>query len=366
MKKTILAALAVLLAIVAVTCDSAANAEKEPLQYTEDGRPLVQLTINAPKMNRALTADLAKGLVDYYEVAFQDLSVASKVYRTSWNYTRTGRIAVPAGDYDDATKAVLFAGRYNDKTLFAVGVITSTTVGATNTAGTVISPTTTAVTFTLSPLLNDISTVSTGAASSSFLITGPTASVPDGHDYSSSALTVIPSVQLSGTKSYPIFYLPPAGYTNTGTAGEDITATYKVNCGTSSNTNYAGVIVAATNAPILSAGYSDDHTEDLFTAITGKVTNPVLNDPVPATGVFELLLDISATPKNGLSRLSIDVPVCAINTQYNYPGVWHIRGGSNQVVLDEGKAAEAPIGGAILLAVGPVKANGVTITKIGP
>jgi hypothetical protein len=363
MKKTILAALVILLAVLAVTCDSALDADKEPLQYTEDGRPLIPLTINAPKMIRALTADLAKGLVDYYEVAFKDPSfngtTNTKIYRTSWNYSRTGRIAVPSGDYTGAAKAVLFAGRYNDKTLYAVGIITSTSEGA----FTEIKPTTTSVTFTLSPLLNDVSTV---VADSTFMITGPSASVPDNHDYMSASLSVIPKVELTGSKWYPIFYLPPAGYINTGNAGEDITATYKVNCGTSANANYAGVIVAATDAPIISAGYSDDQTEDLFTTVAGKVTSPVLDAPVPATGIFNLLIDISAAAKNGLSRLSVDIPVCAINTQYNLPGVWHIRGGMNQTVLDEGKDADAPIGGAILLAVGPVKVNGITINKVGP
>jgi len=374
MRKTILTVLVALLAVMAVTCDNfAPTADKEPTQYTEDGRPLIWLTIN-PVRSRALTAELAKGLVDFYEVAFKDpdfddspSSTNTKIYRTSWNYASTGRIAVPAGTYDDATKAVLFAGRYNDKTLFAVGIITATTVAGSSASGSTILPTTTAVTFTLSPLLNDINTVSTGAASSTFLITGPTDIGPDNHNYSSAVLTEIPSVELAGGKNYPIFYLPPAPYTNTSDPKEMVTATYQVNCGSSAATNayFAGVMVAVKDAPIVSAGYSDSQTEDSSTAIKGKVTNATndldVNDPVPSDGTFKLILDLSAS-NNGLSRLSIDVPVCAIDTRYYYPGVWHIRGGSNPSILDAGiTAQDAPIGGAVLLAVGPVKVNGIVI-----
>jgi len=358
MKKTILTALVVLLAIMAVTCDSfAPDADKEPLQYTEDGRPLIPLTINAPKMSRALTADLAKGLVDYYEVAFQDPSDAAKVYRIAWNYAKTGRIAVPAGDYNDATKAVLFAGRYIDKTLYAVGIITATSEGA----YTEILPTTTSVTFTLIPLLNDVSSNKT---TSTFKITGPLVDTVGGYNYSSANFaTAIPTVELSGGKIYPIFYLPPKGYANTGSPAPDsdidITATYAVTCG-AAGANYAGVIVTA-GAKIVSAGYSDDESEDLLTAVAGSITSPKANDAFPSSGEIELLIDISGVTKNGLSRLAVDVPVCAISNANNAPGVWHIRGGMNQTILDEGKNADAPIGGAVLLAVGPVKVNGVTI-----
>ena len=358
MKKTILAAFVVLLAVMAVTCDNfSPDADKATPQYTEDGRPLVQLTINAPKMSRALTADLAKGLVDYYEVAFKDPgyngTTNTRIYRTSWNYAKTGRIAVPAGDYDDATKAVLFAGRYNDKTLYAVGIITATSEGIGETE---ILPTTTSVTFTLSPLLND---VNSDPATSTFLITGPTSSDPGGHDYSSASLTDIPTVKLSGGKSYPIFAIPPHGYVNSG-AGKNITAEYTVNCGASANAYYDGVIVT-TGAKIVSAGYSDDESKDMFTAVTGSITAPLPDAQFPSDGKIELLINIAAVANDGLSRLAVEVPVCAISNVFNSPGVWYIRGGMNQTVLDEGKDADAPIGGAVLLAVGPVSIKGVEI-----
>jgi len=362
MKKTILIALAVLLAIMAVTCDGSAPEAKEPPQYTEDGRLLILLTIN-PQRGRALTADLAKGLVDYYEVAFKDPkfdgTTNTKIYRTSWNYAKTGRIAVPAGDYDDAEKAVLFAGRYGDKTLYAVGIITATSEGAGETS---IKPATTSVTFTLIPLLND---VSNNKANSTFQITGPAKTAVGGYDYSTASIaaTTIPTVVLSGGKTYPIFAVPPAGYVNTGSptpdSDIDITAVYKVTCGTA-GANYAGVIVAA-GAKIVSAGYSDDETQDLFTPVAGSIISPEEDEAVPASGEFELLIDVENAANDGLSRLAIDIPVCAISNVYNTPGVWHIRGGVNQTILDEGKDASAPIGGAVLLAVGPVSINGVEI-----
>jgi len=163
--------------------------------------------------SRALTADLAKSLVDYYEVAFKDPgyngTTNTKIYRTAWNYAKTGRIAVPAGDYTGAGKAVLFAGRYNDKTLYAVGIITAVD----STSGTAdIKPTTTKVTFTLSPLLNDING---DPATSTFLITGPESATlggSAGHNYSSTGLSSIPMATFAGGKNYPVFALPEAGY----------------------------------------------------------------------------------------------------------------------------------------------------------
>jgi hypothetical protein len=258
----------------------------------------------------------------------------------------------------------LFAGRYNDKTLYAVGIITASdgTGGPTD-----IAPTTTKVTFTLSPLLNDINAKSeAGPGQSTFLITGPTASVPDSHNYSSVGLTSIPMVKLTGGKEYPIFALPKHGYANTGSPAPstttDIMASYTVNCGASSNTNFAGVMVA-TGAKIVSAGYSDDESKDLGVEVGGSVTAPVAGSVIPATGLITLLIDVENAGHNGLSRLSIEVPVCPISNVNSFPGTWYIRGGMNQIILDEGIKAAAPIGGAVLLAVGPVSINGVDINK---
>jgi len=144
----------------------------------------------------------------------------------------------------------------------------------------------------------------------------------------------------------------------------DITATYTVNCGAGSNANFTGVIVAD-GAKILSAGYSDEDSKDLGVVVKGDVIPLTVGGQVPSNGTFSLLLDVKDSGTNGLSRLSIEVPVCPISDVKSYPGTWYIRGGMNQTVLDEGKDADAPIGGAVLLGVGPTSAWGIDI-EIAP
>jgi hypothetical protein len=342
MKKTILTALVVLLAIMAVTCDSfAPDADKEPLQYTEDGRLLVQLTINAPKMSRALTADLAKGGVDYYEVAFQDLSDPTKTYRTSWDYTKRGRIAVPPGEYDEVGKAILFAGRYSDRTLLAVGVLIGVDgSGTASSPETSISPNTTTVTFLLSPLTND---VSDDNSTSTFQILTP--DTPP-FDYSTAnAPTPYPTAQIDGI-TYPLFRIPK----NTATG---ITATYDVNFPTIASLDTKDGIIIKGAGRLVSSGVFFDN--DSGVTVTGTIT--------PITGTvpdsFELTINTGGL-QSGLSRLSIEVPVCAINTTYGVPGTWYVRGGMSQGILDAGVTANS-LGGAVLLAVGPVKITGMEI-----
>jgi hypothetical protein len=270
--------------------------------------------------------------------------------RFAWDYTKQGRIAVPPGDYSDATKAVLFAGRYSDKTLLAVGVLTNVDGGTGTPAVPVtnIQVNTTRVTFTLSPLLNNIVA---NKSTSTFKITGP-AGPPS---YLTSA---IPSDFPVGTidgKEYPVFRVPR----NTAILDPDptdlnITATYEVtfpNIGGVTDTK-AGIIIQQAGR-LVSAGYA--YNDDYGVTVEGTIT--------PAgsavTGVFDIEISTLGLGA-GLSRLSIEVPVCAIDIAKYSPITWYIRGGISQNIFDEGVSANS-LGGAILLAVGPVNINGIYI-----
>jgi len=366
MKKTIFALFAVLLVLLMVTCDFF-----EQPHNTDDGLPdltqggMMRLDINVGNdgTGRSLTVGQAEDAttgVNYYEVAFKDPG-GSTMYRLAWpKGVGIQTIYVPLGTYNTADKAVLFAG-YKDplnldentnKTLLAVGVITAVN----GTAGTTITPSTTSVTFTMSSLLNDVNFTKSGAGASSFQITGPTTG---GTDYSTPNYG-IGKLSLSATESYPMFRIPEGGYTNTGSAtapdsDTDITATYKINCGTAgaNNANYLGVVVASPGGDIPSKGYPISEIQGL--SVIGKFTNLTVGNAVPSDGKFELLIDVktNVNPSIGLSRLSIEVPVYPINATYN-PGLWFIRGGKEQGRLDEGITASNPIGGAVLLSVGPV------------
>ncbi|MDR2730290.1 MAG: hypothetical protein LBB81_05265 [Treponema sp.] len=357
MKKTFLTALAVLLVMLAVTCDnSTPGIEKEPPMYTEDGRLLVPLTIGTGSASRALTSDLAKNNVTYYEVAFKDQG-STKIYRKAWNYTQTGRIAVPAGTYTGAANAVLLAGRDSDKTLLAVGVITAVDA----TPGAVILPNTATVTFTLTPLTNNVSAIPITmtnppdpitATASTFQITGP--AFYQTSAYTPATYTGFPRVKmLTDQKTYPLFRVP-AGIDITN-APTDITATYAVACGTA-GANYAGVMIADEGKLI------SGPATNLANGVKVSGTIAPVSGAVPATGIFSLKISTDGIT-SGLSQISIEVPVCAIDITNDSPDTWYIRGGLSQNTLDEGINANTigSLGGAVLLGVGAVEDTGITI-----
>jgi len=411
MKKAIFATITVLLALVIVTCDAfppAPESNNNIVGYTDDGRPLIELSIGINRSGRALTLDLAKGGVDYYEVAFQDPTNPSKVYRTSWDYTRTGRISIPPGDYGNnvaiatapVIKAILFAGRYDDKTLLAVGALSS--IGSTAVSGNnaVITPSTTQVTFTLKELEND---VNDDPATSTFQITGPiaTAITNDGGanwiyvptssvNYSTGNISSsIPHVNLN-SKEYPIFMIPH-DYTNhltddyDGTTGDvfatdgKITATYAISVPyswgviiTEAKTLSKGYFYGADKGVVLDVDFANvtivSGTDfSVFQAVETKTPVVAPNATSNPGGFFELEIDTDGVDP-GLSRLSLEIAVKALKndtTNDSAALTWYIRGGMSNNLLDEG-ATENSLGGAVLLGVGPVDAFGIEIVVTGP
>ena len=341
MKKAFFAVLTILLAMLAVTCDNSISpgVETEKPQFTAGGQPLVSLTIGVPALSRALTQDLAKGGVDYYEVAFKD--AAGKVYRASWDYTKAGRIAIPPGDYTGADNAVLFAGRYSDRTLLAVGILTNVDNAGTPPAQMVIEPNTASVTFGLAALTND---VSTDKVNSTFSITGPDS--PFDYRTSQISAATIPEALIDGA-SYPVFRIP-------ADMASGITATYKLIV-----PNSTGVMIAGAGR-ILSSGYF--YESDSGVTVKGTIS-PASGLVSDVSGVFNIAID-TAGIGSGLSRFSIDVPVCAIDAS-SAPGTWYIRGGISNQLLDAGKNVNS-LGGAVLLAVGPVNVNGIIIEPNWP
>jgi hypothetical protein len=326
---------------------------------------MVHLTISRPvNQDRALTDDLARGGVDYYEVAFADPDGSGRIYRAAWDYTKTGRIAVPPGDYYGAAKAILFAGRYSDKTLLAVGLLTKIEGDAFTAIGdAVIEPNTTNVTFTLGPLTNSIQK---DKGTSTFKITSPT--TPYNYTTAGISGSDIPTGEIDNA-SYPVFRIPRNTPIPVVSDGSEITATYKVNI--PSITTVPAVVLpptppitADTDVGIIIQGAGSLLSSGVFYNQDAgvKVEGTILEDSgaistVPTAG-FTISIS-TAGLEAGLSRLSIEVPVCAIaTTGLDAPGTWYIRGGMSQNVLDAGGNS---LGGAILLAVGPVKINGIDI-----
>ena len=163
MRKAILTGFAVLLALALFSCNAPITTSNAEMEFTADGRPLIELTIGA-STSRALTDTLARGGIDFYEVAFFDADL-SQVYRTAWNRGRSGRIRLPPGRYGlNAARAIMFAGNSRDNTLLAVGLLThigdreglETVTAATGNDTAVIQVSTTDLRFTLLPLLTDV------------------------------------------------------------------------------------------------------------------------------------------------------------------------------------------------------------------
>jgi len=338
MKKVFFTILAVLTALAVFSCNgtSLANEPNEPVEYTADGRPLVDLTIGTGNAGRALTQPLAKAGADFYEVTFYD-TVGAKYYRASWDFTRNGRIRIPAGDYSDADKAILFAGNYADKTLLAVGIISandgSLTIGE-------ITPTTRSVTFTLEALLTDV----LPSPLSSFKITAPAG--PPSYLTSSYTTLNFPKV-LFDSKILPMFLVPKDDTT--------IEATFSIKTTLNDfEADYCPGIYVVDDGVVYSRGVSSLNG-DAPVLVDATISAPEADD----TMIADIAITIKTPDEDGLSRIAVSVPVCAIDpgdvptNAYAEPVIWYIRGGLQNGLFDEGAITNS-IGGAILLGVGGV------------
>jgi hypothetical protein len=364
MKKSLCVLFAALLALLLVTCDSFAPPDggDTPL-FTEDGRPMVKLTINVGDngTSRAMIGNQdQKDAVTHYEVAFLS---GSNIYRTKWPKSAgSGTITVPTGAYATAADAVLFAGKAdstNGDTLLAIGAITATSDGGTGSTDITLS--TNSVTFTLYALLSE--------ADTSFKILGPTAATGL-TNYATYAKIPGPG------STFNMFGVPGHGFSNTGTGyTSTIAGQFTINCGSSGtgNANYAGVwikgpwdvisdVPANTEMPSGGTGLQ---------VVTSVITpSSQSNVAAPTNGVFVFKIDVSSLGSDGYSKIYLNVPVNAINGNTSNDsspvtaGNWYIRGGLNNSAVDEGSTSD---GGAVVLEIKDVSSSKtVTITPGNP
>lgn len=324
MKKTILPGIAVLLTLIIFSCDLNQDNTGDPdTKYTEDGRLMKAITINTD-VSRALTPDLARPNLSYYEVAFKDNN--GRIYRASWSFTQNGVIHLPLGTGITYPDAVMFAGRFSDKVLFAVGL--TDTLQITNT--------TTSITFTLTALTNNVSAEN----DSTFRIEGT-------NQFPTPTETFL---QFSGSNiTVPVFLVPK---NVTG-----VTARYSIGGLDNFLTRIyyhggAQVFSLDINAPIdmkLSA-------PDGFALSSDVVENAKITIPIPpndTTGVLSsgnFTLTFNTPNKVGFSKIFIEVPVYALSNTDNAIR-WIIQGGHHNFLLDGGAGSNS-IGAAVVLGVG--------------
>jgi len=266
--------------------------------------------------------------VNYYEVAFK---YDTKIYRSRWRTGETGKLAVPFGNYTAvgpgaSPAAIMFAGRYDTKTLLAVGKLTTGTAN--------ITTTTTGVTFELTPLTAGVAATNT----SSFSVGGVTPSA---------------TVTVDGVSV-------PISYVNLGAN----TATYTIG---GLGTLGAGVFVQAMTASALST----ESVPSLIASsqVPGFVLDPSTIAPssgaVSATsGVFTFTLNVPATTigvaTKGLSKLSFNIPVRAMDQTEASGDIWYLRGGIKNTEYDLGAGTHS-LGAAILLGTADIAGDVETI-----
>ena len=371
MKKTFYALFAVLLVLALATCDNGPGDEV----VTEEG--MVKLTIKVADLGagRAVNLTNAKtglGAANHYEAVFRHGPTGTpKYYQVDWDSaTGEGEIDVPAGNYTGVATAgvlndaVLFAGFYNgtDYTLLGVGTISSTTGGSNPGPNQDIRPGTDGVVFTVTALENG---VSNNKNSSTFKITGPTASVVHNDwDYATETTANDPAA-IPTVGSFPVFPVPgyegSAAYANPGTPGPGtIKATYEVTIpvpgkvimetvgsATDTTTTITNMPVNGTTIVLANNSVScalDIAADDAIAA----------GSPLNATTVFTFIINVNSITSNGLRAISIDARVRALtNTSTAYevgtPIPWHIRGGTSATTVDNGTTGN---GAAVILAVG--------------
>ena len=370
MKKTIYAVLVVLLAMLAVTCDSAifpASSGAEPGQVAPPEPGLVNLTINVSEGRaRALIGTQASTDANYYEAVFVAPN-GTDVYRQTWTGAVNGdggntfTMTVAIGDYDNSNStgkghAIIFAGRSGTgNTLLGVGKITANTGGASPTSDADIKADTTGVTFSIYPLSLTVA--------SDFQTTTPVTSVAS-----------VPNS--TATANYPVYTIKNDAVT---------VATYKFNA-------TSMVTAAASNQVTIGAGtvYVTDPETTLdaalaATAVAGYTGATILPNSGTLTsalaGVFTV--NIPAIDNDGgFIKLFIQVAVTTVGngttgqinktaSSTNGPGgsghgagTWYIRGGYNNSTVDPTPITPASDkGGAVLLKlVAPVPSTEVDIT----
>ncbi|MCL2762471.1 MAG: hypothetical protein FWD36_04595 [Treponema sp.] len=354
MKKLYIAA-AIVLVITMAACNNFAPdplPDEGPRTMEVNGQTFVKLGIGFSDNSRALFDTMAIAATEWYEVAFFD---GTNYFRTAWPDGERGYLWVPV-DVNYSGNALIFAGTAS-RTLLATGRITNidttaTAIGPTDPA--IITGTSRLVTFTLTPLTNNIYGATTpgtsNPATSTFRVTS--ASPAAGTDITGS-IGSFPTVTIN-THPYPVYRLGNAA---------TIQATYAI------GNIPAGLILAGPSKVIPKILTEHGYYQALD--VSGVFTNPpaptgpIPNPAIPSTP-FEITLTTGANA--GLLRLSIEVPVFALSVTEQVAGnsttgtsgvilnefrprIWYIRGGISNLSLDMGVAAGSD-GGAVLLGVG--------------
>ena len=341
MKKLIFAVLVVLLAMLAVTCDSAVFPGGKLSTGPGPGvdPEWVTVSINIAGSNaRAVTSALASNATnsDRYEAVFvyDKAATTPDIIRSVKPTTGAWTATVKKVNYNDSSGtniALVFAGKTGNSAptppvLLGIGIITG---------GGDFTGSGTTVTFTIEPITSGVGAIGAAVGSSAFSILSPAASVPTGN---------IAGGTIATHASTPTFKIPANNTYDGGNLSGSIQASYTF---TSSRLNYV--------KPRGTGGA----TVDAVTVDSANVTIANITQPTYDEDPLVVKFGITTDATEGYARLSIAVPVDG----YASGGTaWVLQGGQDNSVIDNGTNFD---GGAVLLEVGTPSNRTVTVTSSG-
>jgi hypothetical protein len=382
MKKILITGIVIFFALFMVTCEAdlaEGEIEYTDVVYSPDGSQVTVYldgaTVPVTKEQRAMSRELAMMFYDFIEVIF----VSTTTARASWELgSPAGISGVNRGgtaggiNYGAVSEACMFVGKKSDKTLLAIGSVTS--VEPQGTSITHIGTEARSVTFTLAALETGLQIYDDPAAGatnvdgiyfSSFKFTG--ASGAYNTDWSNLTATNSTRETLGGI-GYPMYSLPKL---DSGTA--TITATYTISSrGTFNNYKPAIRHIISDGPPeikpvvqkrvprfMYSGAYLepknhiDTSTKVVFgNGYTSLADGAAFNDTIPleftvgtrSTGVFSFQFQI---PVYMVNQINSGAGFVAGGTD---PIRWYIRSGlgSEYYSLDDGASS----GGCVLMNVG--------------
>ena len=338
-----------LAAFAIISCDVLeAPGTEAPVVINENGQTLVMLNLGVSNGNaRALHNALAQAGADFYEVVFDN---DGSIFRTSWREGGTARLAVTAGTYDNSDKlhAYIFAGRFSDKTLLAVGSLSSVVNNGVTVTNKEITNTTTGVNFVLNALETNVNHV--------------TASTLVNTDETFAALATqwdIERVTIDGKANVPVFMIPATGSTY-ATFGYTLSGITDYGAGTPGlalrnaiRVDGAGVIEAKP--------YMLEGSEVGQWGTGGGVAISAITLPAPLPVALPITINSGSTAGVGLFRVYFSVPVFlydkGVATEGSAATIWNYRGGLNNALVDLGYD-NLSLGGAFLIGVGEAFGTG--------
>ena len=340
MKKACFFAMAMVAALALLTCDFGPVGE-EPV-FSAKGQRLLPIKIGLN--SRALTDDIAKTYVNYFEVAFKS---GDEYFRIAWRSGDEARIYVPAGDYASydptgigtpAKAAIMFAGRMvgSKRVLLAVGSLTGTDAGP---SVTVINNATKSVTFSLRPIETDLDAPGTITVSPAFTPgTPPRAAIEYIGNNPGGITRRYPVVSMDENKQQSITYKITDSTAIPEVVGIILAGqgSYTTEAVLAPNPEIAPGWTIGTNPVPITKGSTDP-----LNSTTGNGTgSPTTFEDIEITAgeAFTGKFDIKITTPDsfGLSAISFEIPVCALNHTASFPNTWYISGGMRNSEYDTG------------------------------